>query len=69
MKNICYLGDATGSSRRTLLSIGVVVFVANWLADWNVSWLHWAPPVLLPLAALTGLCPFKIVWEKLGFAK
>jgi hypothetical protein len=53
----------------TLLSIGIVVFVANWLADWNVSWLHWAPPILLPLAALTGLCPFKVIWEKLGFTK
>jgi hypothetical protein len=67
--SIFKLGDASGSSRMTLLSIGVVVFIANWLADWNVSWLHWAPPILLPLAALTGLCPFKVIWEKLGFDK
>jgi hypothetical protein len=54
----------------TFLSIGVVVFIANCLAGFNnISWVHWLPPVLLPLAALTGICPFKIVWEKLGFKK
>jgi hypothetical protein len=64
------LGDASPSARMTFLSVGVVVFIANCLAGFdNVSWVHWLPPVLLPLAALTGLCPFKIVWEKLGFKK
>jgi hypothetical protein len=64
------LGDASPSGRMTFLSVGVVVFIANCLAGFdNVSWLHWAPPILLPLAALTGVCPFKIIWEKLGFKK
>jgi len=63
------LGTASPSARMTFLSIGLVVFVANWLNDWNVSWLHWAPPIILPLAALTGVCPFKIFWEKVGFKK
>jgi hypothetical protein len=56
-------------------SIGVVVLIANILAmngilvaD-TVSWLPWLPPVLLPFAAVTGICPFQILWEKLGFAK
>lgn len=64
------LGDASPSARMTFLSVGVVVFIANCLAGFdNVSWLHWAPPIILPLAALTGVCPFKIIWEKLGFKK
>lgn len=63
-------GGLSPSSRMTFLSIGTVVFIANYLAGFeNVSWLHWAPPILLPLAALTGICPFKIIWEKLGFKK
>jgi hypothetical protein len=58
------------SVRMTYLSIGIVVLVANFLAGFeNVSWLHWLPPILLPLAAITNICPFQIVWEKLGFSK
>lgn len=63
------------SVRMTYGSIGVVVLIANLcamngilVAD-TVSWIHWLPPVLLPLAAITGICPFQIIWEKLGFAK
>ena len=64
------LGSLSSSARMTFLSIGTVVFIANYLAGFeNVSWLHWAPPILLPLAALTGICPFKIIWESLGFKK
>jgi hypothetical protein len=64
------LGDVSPSGRLTFLSIGIVVLIANYLAGFNnVSWLHWAPPILLPLAALTGVCPFKIFWERLGFKK
>lgn len=58
------------SVRMTYLSIGMVVLVANFLAGVeNVSWLHWLPPIVLPLAAITGICPFQIIWEKIGFAK
>jgi hypothetical protein len=64
------LGDASPSARMTFLSIGLVVFIGNWLTGFeNVSWVLWLPPTLLPLAALTGVCPFKIIWEKLGFKK
>jgi hypothetical protein len=70
MKKLCNLGDVSPSGRMTFLSIGLVVFIANCLVGFeNVSWLHWAPPIILPLAALTGVCPFKIGWEKLGFKK
>ena len=64
------LGEASPSARMTFFSIGVVVLIANCLAGFdNISWLHWAPPAILPLAALTGVCPFKLIWEKLGFKK
>ena len=56
--------------RMTYASIGIVVLIANYLAGFeNVSWLHWLPPILLPLAAITNICPFQIIWEKIGFAK
>lgn len=58
------------SVRMTYGSIGLVVLIANFLAGIeNVSWLHWAPPILLPFAMITGICPFQIIWEKIGFAK
>lgn len=68
MKNI-------SSVRMTYASIGVVVLIANILAmngifiANTVSWLHWAPPVILPIAAITNICPFQIIWEKIGFSK
>lgn len=61
--------------RMTYGSIGLVVLIANLLAmngiliANTVSWIHWLPPVLLPFAAITGICPFQIIWEKIGFAK
>lgn len=58
------------SVRMTYASIGIVVLIANYLAGFeNVSWLHWLPPIILPLAAITNICPFQIIWEKIGFAK
>lgn len=58
------------SVRMTYATIGMVVLIANFLAGVeNVSWLHWLPPVALPLAAITNVCPFQIIWEKVGFAK
>jgi len=64
------IGDASPSARMTFLSIGAVVFIGNCLTGISeVSWVLWLPPILLPLAALTGVCPFKIIWEKLGFKK
>lgn len=56
--------------RMTYASIGLVVLIANFLAGFdNVSWLHWVPPIVLPIAAITNICPFQIAWEKIGFAK
>jgi hypothetical protein len=63
------------SVRMTYLSIGIVVLIANLLAmngtllvgSTGITWIHWLPPILLPFAAITGICPFQIIWEKLGF--
>jgi hypothetical protein len=70
MKNI-------SSVRMTYFSIGLVVLIANLLAlnglflcnETGLSWLHWLPATLLPVAAITNICPFQIFWEKLGFSR
>lgn len=54
----------------TFLSIAAVVTIGNTLTGWGViSWVLWIPPIALSLAAITGVCPFKIIFEKLGFPK
>ena len=54
----------------TFLSIAFVVTLGNTLTGWSViSWVLWIPPIALSLAAITGVCPFKIIFEKLGFPK
>lgn len=64
--NITKLGTLSKPLRMTFLSIGTVVLIGNILTGVSqVSWVLWLPPVLLPFAALTGICPFKIVWEKI----
>jgi hypothetical protein len=56
------------STRMTFLSIGLVVALGNTLTGWGViSWILWIPPIALSIAAITGVCPFKIVFERLGF--
>jgi hypothetical protein len=58
------------STRMTFLSIAAVVTLGNTLTGWTViSWVLWIPPIALSLAAITGVCPFKIIFEKLGFPK
>ena len=58
------------STRMTFLSIAVVVTLGNTLTGWGViSWVLWIPPIALSLAAITGVCSFKIIFEKLGFPK
>lgn len=58
------------STRMTFLSIAMVVTIGNTLTGWGViSWVLWIPPIALSLAAITGVCPFKIIFEKLGFPK
>lgn len=58
------------STRMTFLSIACVVALGNTLTGWGVvSWILWIPPIALSLAAITGVCPFKIIFEKLGFPK
>lgn len=58
------------STRMTFLSIAAVVTLGNTLTGWGViSWVLWIPPIALSLAAITGVCPFKIIFEKLGFPK
>jgi hypothetical protein len=52
----------------TFLSIATVVAIGNTLTGWGtISWVLWIPPIALSLAAITGVCPFLIVWQKLGF--
>ena len=64
--NIFKLGTLNKPQRMTFLSIGCVVLIGNILTGVDtVSWVLWLPPTLLPLAALTGVCPFKIFWEKI----
>ena len=57
------------ATRMTFLSIACVVAIGNTLTGWGViSWVLFIPPIALSLAAITGVCPFKIIFEKLGFA-
>ena len=57
------------ATRMTFLSIAFVVALGNTLTGWGVvSWILYIPPIALSLAAITGVCPFKIIFEKLGFA-
>jgi len=54
----------------TFLSVAMVVALGNTLTGWSaVSWVLWIPPIALTLAAITGVCPFKIIWERLGFSE
>lgn len=58
------------STRMTFLSIALVVTLGNTLTGWGIiSWVLWIPPIALSIAAITGVCPFKIIFEKLGFPK
>ena len=58
------------STRMTFFSVAMVVALGNTLTGWSaVSWVLWIPPIALTLAAITGVCPFKIIWERLGFAE
>ena len=57
------------ATRMTFFSIACVVALGNTLTGWGVvSWILYIPPIALSLAAITGVCPFKIIFEKLGFA-
>jgi hypothetical protein len=56
------------ATRMTFLSVAAVVALGNTLTGWGtVSFILWIPPIALTLAAITGVCPFLIVWQKLGF--
>ena len=49
------------ATRMTFLSVAAVVAIGNTLTGWSViSWVLWIPPIALSLAAITGVCPFKI---------
>jgi len=57
------------ATRMTFLSVALVVAIGNTLTGWGVvSWVLYIPPIALSFAAITGVCPFKIIFEKLGFA-
>ena len=58
------------ATRMTFFSIACVVALGNTLTGWGViSWVLWIPTIALSLAAITGVCPFKIIFERLGFSK
>jgi len=58
------------STRMSFFSIAMVITIGNTLTGWGViSWILWIPPIALSLAAITGVCPFKIIFEKLGFTE
>ena len=64
------LKQKVSTTRMTFLSIACVVAIGNTLTGWGVvSWVLYIPPIALSLAAITGVCPFKIIFEKLGFAQ
>lgn len=70
MSVVNVLKGRISASRMTFLSIAVVVSIGNTLTGWGViSWVLWIPPIALSLAAMTGVCPFKILFEKMGFSK
>lgn len=67
-KLIRYLQNNVSATRMTFISIATVVAIGNTLTGWGaISWVLWIPPIALSLAAITGVCPFLIVWQKLGF--
>jgi hypothetical protein len=62
------LKQKVSANRMTYLSVALVVALGNTLTGWsNVHWLLYIPPIALSLAAITGVCPFKIGFVKLGF--
>jgi hypothetical protein len=67
-KYINLLKRKVSATRMTFLSVALVVAIGNTLTGWGIiSWVLWIPPIALSLAAITGVCPFKIIFEKLGF--
>lgn len=67
-KYINLLKKKVSATRMTFLSVALVVTIGNTLTGWGIiSWVLWIPPIALSLAAITGVCPFKIIFEKLGF--
>jgi hypothetical protein len=67
-KLIRKLQNNVSATRMTFLSVAAVVALGNTLSGWGtVSFILWIPPIALTLAAITGVCPFLIVWQKLGF--
>ena len=62
------LKEKVSANRMTYFSVALVVTIGNTLTGWDVvHWILYIPPVALTLAAITGVCPFKIGFVKLGF--
>ena len=65
-----FIKRKVSATRMTFLSVAAVVAIGNTLTGWSIiCWVLFIPPIALSLAAITGVCPFKIIFEKLGFAK
>ena len=62
------LKEKVSANRMTYFSVALVVTLGNTLTGWDVvHWILYIPPIALTLAAITGVCPFKIGFVKLGF--
>ena len=70
LEKMMSIREKISAQRMTFLSVAAVVATGDTLTGWdNISWVLWVPPIALTLAAVTGVCPFLIIWEKLGFKK
>ena len=53
--------------RMQFLTLAVIFLVGMYLTGFDqVHWFMWVPVVLLVFAAITGICPGLMLWQKLG---
>jgi hypothetical protein len=53
--------------RMQFLTLAVIFLVGMFLTGFDqVHWFMWVPVVLLVFAAITGICPGLMLWQKLG---
>jgi hypothetical protein len=53
--------------RMQFLTLAAIFLVGIFLTGFGqVHWFMWVPVVLLVFAAITGICPGLMLWQKLG---
>ena len=56
------------AQRMVFLVMSIVIFVGIWLTGFGtVHWVLYIPAAALAFAAITGICPGIILFNKLGF--